>query len=156
MRLHGLLLALSCPLGIWAVPALAGTDSGFLSVNITLNKPGAVAAPSSSAAAGIRQSAGGWTPACVSETLSEQTNALVRVVCGTEQFVNITPQPGKVFLATLGGALRFYSGSGFAVRPTATLGGPAAAAHISPGTVTVLRIYNAKGSDGPLQMLVSF
>lgn len=156
MRLHGLLLALSCPLGIWAVPALAGTDSGFLSVNITLNKPGAVAAPSSSAAAGIRQSAGGWTPTCISETLSEQSNALVRVVCGSEQFVNITPLPGKVFLGTHGGALRYYFGSGFAGR-LADAG--ASAAHIpagSAGNVTVLRIYNASGLDAPLQMLVSF
>ena len=149
-------LVLGVSLLLAAATSFAGSAGGQFNVQITLNKPGAVAAPSSSAAASIRQSAGGWTPTCISETLSEQSNALVRVVCGSEQFVNIAPLPGKVFLGTHGGALRYYFGSGFAGR-LADVG--ASAAHIpagSAGNVTVLRIYNASGLDEPLQMLVSF
>ncbi|NMM05584.1 hypothetical protein [Polaromonas sp.] len=154
MRAPALLLAFSCALGSWAAPASAGTGSVFLDVNIILNKPGAVAAPASSAAAGIRLS-GGWSQVCISEALSEQANALVRVVCGEEQFVAITPLPGKAFFATHGAALRYYLDPGFAGKMVSALGGNSAT-HIGAGTVTVLPIYNASGADGPLEMLVSF
>lgn len=154
MRSCGLLLALSCVLASWSVSATGATGSALLNVNITLNKPGAVAAPASSAAAGARPT-GGWSPVCVSETLSEQANALVRVVCGAEQFVAITPLPGKAFLATHGAALRYYLDAGLAGKAASAPGGESAV-HIGAGTVTVLRIYNANGSDGPLEMLVSF
>lgn len=156
MRSRGLLLAFSCALGSWAVSATAGTGSALLNINITLNNPGAVAAPASSAAAGARPS-GGWSPVCVSETLSEQVNALVRVVCGAEQFVAITPLPGKAFLATHGAALRYHLDAGLTGKVASALGG--SAAQLGAGTaatVTVLRIYNTSGVDGPLEMLVSF
>lgn len=128
---------------LWASLAAAGTGSAFLSVSITLHNPSATESTAS----------GGSSAACVSETLSEQTNALVRVVCGTGQFVSITPLPGKAFLGTHGGAFRYTLGAGRL--STAQLSGEASP-YAGAGTVTALRIYNANGVDGPLEMLVSF
>lgn len=136
-------------IALFAGLAAAGTGSGFFNVSITLSNPGAVAPPSPGAP-GVSPS----QPAvCISETLSEQTNALVRVACGTGQFVSITPFPGKRFLGTHGGAFRYSTGAGmFSAALQSVAGNP----YIGTGTVTALRIYNANGSDGPLEMLVSF
>jgi hypothetical protein len=133
---------------LWAGLAAAGTDSAFLNVNITLHNPNAVApaTPGASPAPLTRPSV------CISETLSEQTNGMVRVVCGSGQFVSISPFPGKPFLGTHGGAFRYTLGAGGF---TGLLHGQATP-FTGAGTVTALRIYNANGSDGPLEMLVSF
>jgi hypothetical protein len=143
---HRACLALAA--GLWAGLAAAGTGSAFLNVSITLNDPNAVvpAAPGGSPVPVIRPSV------CISETLSEQTNGMVRVVCGTGQFVSISPFPGKPFLGTHGGAFRYTLGAGGF---TGLLAGYATP-YTGAGTVTALRIYNANGSDGPLEMLVSF
>lgn len=127
---------------------LAGTSAGLFSVSITLNKPGGVTV--TPAAQASRSVASG---VCISQTLSEQTNALVQIVCATEQFVSIAPVPGKRFLGTHGGAFRynFQSGASYSGISYGAL-----SAYIGAGTVTALRIYNANGSDGPLEMLVSF
>lgn len=154
MRPPGLMLAFTCVLGSWAVLASAATGSASFNVNITLNKPGATAASSSGVAAGIRSS-GGWSPACVSETQSEQVSALVRVVCAAQEFVNITPLTGDLFPGSYGGASRYYFAPGFVQRAAIAPGGEGAPP-LGAGNVTILRIYNAKAFDGPLQMLVSF
>lgn len=79
--------------------AVAGTSSSFLQVAITLNKPSATAPPlvTSSPSPEV----------CVSEALSAQTNAQVRVVCTTGRVVTIAAIPGRLFLGTHGGAFRY-------------------------------------------------
>jgi hypothetical protein len=118
-----------------AFATVAGAASTSFNVNITLS-----AAP---AISGI----------CVSQTLTEQANALVRVVCQTRQFVSITPRDGKPILGVHGGAFRYRLGMGSTL--PAVLASEAAP-YIGGGTVTALRVYNADGLDGPWEMLVSF
>jgi hypothetical protein len=130
--------------------ASAATGAAFLTVTINLNGPALVPAASSPQAtvapATNRQ-------ICVSQTLSEQNNALVQVTCATGQFVSITPIPGRPFLGTHGGAFRYRFDSG-----KSSGGGQSGQDNpfVGTGTVTALRIYNADGSGGPLEMLVSF
>ena len=128
----------------------AGNDAGLLTVSISLSKPGFVVPPGTGgSAAGVIQPAA----SCVSESLSAQNNALVRVVCATGQFVSIEPAPGKPFLGTHGGAFRFNMGAGTVTSlGSYNAGNP----YLGTGTITALRIYNANGIDGPLEMLVSF
>ncbi|MDB5966764.1 MAG: hypothetical protein JWQ72_3264 [Polaromonas sp.] len=144
------------PALIGVIPGLcaAATASGFLTVTISLDNPnGAIpaipatgATPAPVAAKTTSLAASG---VCISQTLSEQTNSMVQVACGNGQFVNISPIPGRPFLGTHGGAFRYnFSGltSAFGTDSPYTGG----------GTVTALRIYNANGRDGPLEVLVSF
>ena len=128
----------------------AGNNAGLLTVSISLSKPGFVVPPGTGgSAAGVIQPAA----SCVNESLSQQNNALVRVVCATGQFVSIEPAPGKPFLGTHGGAFRFNMGADtFTALGSSGFGNP----YLGAGTVTGLRIYNANGADGPLEMLVSF
>jgi len=135
--------------GLWTGLAAAGTSSAFMDVSITLNNPNAV----------VPSTRGGSAPglivrpaACLSETLNEQANAVVRVVCDMGQFVSIVPTPGKPFPGTYGGALRYTLGAG---RFTTGQQGQAMP-FFDAGTVTALRIYNASSSNRPLEMLVSF
>lgn len=139
---------LSAALSLWAGIAVAGTGSALLSVNIRLTNPNVIPpAPVAGSSTAV------LTDVCVSKTLSEQTNALVQVVCETGQFVSITPLPGKPFLGTHGGAFRYsFNGNKLSGGSLFSAGGP----NIGAGTVTALHIYNANGSDGPLEMLVSF
>jgi hypothetical protein len=90
---------------------------------------------------------------CVSRSLSDQTNATVRVVCETGQFVSISPTPGKPFFGTHGAAFRFS----FSSEQARSVGrNDESDPFVGFGTVTSLQIYNASGSDGPIEMLVSF
>lgn len=153
-------LWLSAVMSLWAGIAVAGTSSGLFTVTIRLNNPNAIQpAPATGASAAIAPApvTGGSvavaSDVCVSQTLSEQTNSLVQIVCKTGQFVSITPLPGKPFLGTHGGAFRYsFSGNRLAGGSMFDANG----ASIGAGTVTALRIYNANGTDGPLEMLVSF
>ncbi|MFI5444142.1 hypothetical protein [Polaromonas sp. UC242_47] len=145
-RTHPLWIALG--LALMANFCAAATSTGSFSVGITLTQAGSVT-PRTGGGSGASTIASG---VCISETLNERTNALVRVVCGTGQFVSITPFPGKPFLGTHGGAFRYDLGVGNASPATANSASPL----LGAGTVTALRIYNANGSDGPLEMLVSF
>ena len=117
-----------------ATACIAGSGAGQFGVIIVLNPP---------SQSGV----------CVSQTSSEQTNALVRIVCTTGQYVSIIPIPGKPFLATHGGAFRYNLQGG---QYSTVLPAGANSFYPGAGTVTALRIYNANGSDGPLEMLVSF
>lgn len=127
-----LLLALS------ASTSSAGGKSGRFDVKITL-QDGAAAV--------------GGNTICVSESLSAQTNAVVRVACQTGQFVDISPQPGRPFAGVHGGAFRFAFGPGHWVE--ASLAGSADNL-LGTGTVTAMRIYRVDEDNGPLEMLVSF
>jgi len=90
---------------------------------------------------------------CTSQTFSDATNATVRVLCSTGQFVSIEPIPGRPFAGTHGGAYRYNFGPSH--RLSVGLG-DSAQLYIGTGTVTALRIMNLQGSEAPLEMLVSF
>jgi hypothetical protein len=131
--------------GLWAGAAMAGSAPAFLNVSITLRSANTV----------VPGVTGGFrTPiplpsACTSATLTEQANAVVRVVCATSQFVSIAPLSGKPFPGTHDGAFRYNLGTGATGNATTTT-------TTGASTVTGLRIYNAHGSAGPLEMLVRF
>lgn len=116
-----------------ASPAFALGDGAALRVTVSLNGP--------------------QEPRlCVSQSLSEDTHAEVRVVCQTGQFVAIEPAPGKPFAGSHGSAYRFHL-------PFTVVGGALVAnadPYLGAGTITALRVYNVNGGDGPLEMLVSF
>ncbi|WP_139237339.1 hypothetical protein [Polaromonas sp. YR568] len=132
-------------LGGLSTQAGAGSATGSFNVNINLMVP---ASPNS----GL-----GQVPAtsgfCTSESLSQASNALVTVVCGTGQFVSIRPMPGKPFTGTHGGAFRYIFGPGMAA-------GPSTNSQLNPyvgtGTVTSLRVLDISGQEGILEFLVSF
>ena len=95
---------------------------------------------------------------CISQSLSEQTNAVVRVLCGTSQFVSISPSPSRRFLGTHGGAFNYVLSPGKTGSDPLSDGISALSKDFYPGTgtVTALRIYNVDGSDGPLEVLLTF
>ena len=94
---------------------------------------------------------------CISETLSERTNALVRVVCGTGQFVSITANPNSRFLGSHGGAFRFVLNPVNTNSDSQFVGqGRANDFYPGTGTVTAWRIYNVNDSEGPLEVLLTF
>lgn len=116
-----------------ASPALALGDGAAFRVTVALNAPQ-------------------QPRLCVSQSLSDDTHAEVRVVCQTGQFVAIEPAPGKPFVGTHGSAYRFHL-------PFTVLGGMLvgnADPYLGAGTITALRVYNVNGGDGPIEMLVSF
>jgi hypothetical protein len=90
---------------------------------------------------------------CVSQALSEKTQAEVKVVCNGGEFVQIEASPDKPFVGTHGAAHRFYMPSN--ALPSGVLMANAGA-YLGSGTVTSLRVYNIHGDDGPLEMLVTF
>lgn len=99
---------------------------------------------------------------CISSSLSQQTNALVRVTCQGNEFVNIEARPGQAFVGTHGGAHRFalyrYGFSG--TRPERTDGfigiQNAVDDWTGSGTITGLRVLNLTERDERLELLVSF
>jgi hypothetical protein len=119
-------------------PAVAGTASGTLGVNINLKPPpGAVG-----------------TGLCISSTLSAQTNALVQVVCASNQFVSIEARPGRPFVGTHGGAHRFVFSPGTVI-PFDLLY-RSDISDISSGTITALRVFNLQRYKDRLELMVSF
>lgn len=118
----------------------AGSASGTFGVSITLSSGG---------------NAAGGVPAngvCVSETLSEQNGAIVRVACESGQFVSISPIPGGRFVGTHGGAYSYLFGS--------TLRGVNVAGYgefaNGTGSVASYRIFGVTEVEGRLDLLVSF
>src|SRR5258706_11884961 len=79
------------------LPVIAGSSTGNVPVDITLAMPGA----------------GGPAETCISQSLSDETGALVRVTCPGGVFVSISPQPGARFIGTHGGAYSYYFGTAF-------------------------------------------
>lgn len=135
--------------GLLASASFAQTSTGILSVSITLFNPGFLL---------FLPDAPGAVPvlgpgACISETLGRQAQALVRVACGSGQFVSITPMPGKPFLGTHGGAFRYHIDVGAA---STVLPADADSFYRDMGTVTALRVFNANDPDGFLELLVRF
>ena len=125
----------------------AGTRSGTFTVNICLKSGGDCVAPSPAAPADPATPPG----VCTSDTLSERTGAVVRVVCATGQFVSIAPLPGGPVLGTQGSAYTYFFGSSFgSLQHT---GGELAT---GGGTIASFRIFNVTEIEGPVEMLVSF
>ena len=135
----------------------ATTSAGQFSINITLTATNIGSGSSPGASAGINTAVQSPPGVCISQTLSEQTNAVVRVVCGTGQFVSITANPGKRFLGVNGGAYRFVLSSGSTgTGPQSGSLGLSNDFYPGIGTVTAWRVYNVDGSDSPLEVLLTF
>jgi hypothetical protein len=123
----------------------AGVNTRGVTVNVCLRSGADCAAPAS---APVAASSG----VCTSDTLSESTGAVVRVVCATGQFVSIGPRPGGRFIGTQGGAYTYFFGPSFGAIQRSTSGELAT----GTGTITSFRIYNVTEIEVPLEMLVSF
>lgn len=123
---------------IAASSCIAGAGSSDVSVNITL-ATGTVAPPEAS---GV----------CVSQTLSEQNGAVVRVVCESGQFVSISPLPGGRFVGSHGGAYSFHFGSSYRAVNVAGFGEFAHGA----ASAAAFRVYGVTESSGRFDLLVSF
>jgi hypothetical protein len=93
------------------------------------------------------------TGICISSSLSQQTNALVKVTCQGGQFVSIEPREGRPFVGTHGGAFRFHF-SGQNAIPSFLRG--ESDPFMGQGTITALRVLNLTERDERLELLVSF
>lgn len=86
---------------------------------------------------------------CVSQLLSDLTQAEVKVFCPTGQFVQIEADPRKPFVGTHGGAHRFNI-------PSGSLPSGVMIAQADPllgsGTVASLRVTNLQGDTTPLEV----
>ena len=132
-------------LGVTALGAasvcVAQATGGVFGVNISLNNAGSIP-PSEGNSSGV----------CISQTLTEQNNAVVRVVCESGQFVSISPRPGGRFVGSHGGAYNFYFGSSYR---SVNVAGYGEFAH-GAGSVAAFRVFGVTESDGRLDMLVEF
>lgn len=121
-------LRLLCLLVAPAVPAaMAGEVTSHVVVHLTLNQ------------------------ICVSASLSQATQAEVKIFCPTGQFVQIEAAPDKPFLGTHGAAFRFNLPAnalpaGVVVTNTDPL--------LGSGTIASLRITNLQESEVSLQDLL--
>ena len=123
--LVGLGLALEC---------LAGNTSGAFSVTVSVSAAGS----SPTLPAGV----------CLSQSLSQESGAIVTVVCNSGQFVNISPIPGARFVGTHGGAYTYSFGSSF--------GSGAGDLGAGTGSIASFRVFGVTESEGRLDLLVSF
>lgn len=96
---------------------------------------------------------------CINQTLSEQTGALVRVVCQSGNFVRIDPDPNRPFVGTHGGAFRYAfmaAGAGSdAPVAAADLAGDASM-FAGAGTITGLHVYDDGGGDEQLEIQITY
>lgn len=127
-----------------AAVSYGAASEGQLSVHITLSNSTADTAQLS--APGV----------CISQTLSLQTNALVRVVCGNGQFVSISTNPNARFLGTHGGAFRYAFSSSSSFGTNSGLQGQWENFYPGTGTVTAMHVHNVAGTDSPIEILLTF
>jgi len=127
------------------VSGAAGLRSGSFTVNICLKSGADCVAPSPAAPAAS-------SSVCTSDTLSERTGAVVRVVCASGQFLSIAPRPGGRFIDSHGGTYTYSFGPSFGALYRASSG------EFTQGTGTVasFSIFNVTEIEGPVEMLVSF
>lgn len=140
-----ILIALA--LGALAAPGGAATVGGTFDVGITLTMPGGP--PPSGGGTPTAQSGG----ICVSQSLSDATGAIVRVVCTSGEFVSIEANPSGPFVGVHGGAFRHYFANGVPA-DLRFLGGTDP--WIGPGTVTSIRVKYLEDLDGIVEMQVGF
>lgn len=124
----------------FASSCAAGESSSAFGIDITLMS--GVAAASGPAGSGV----------CVSQSLSEQNGARVRVVCDSGEFVSISAIPGARFVGTHGGAYTTYFGSSYR---GANIAGHGEFANVA-GTFASFRVFGVTESEGRLDLLVSF
>ena len=139
-------------LGAFAAPSGAASASASFDVGITLTMPGGPP-PSGGGTPGggsITAQTGG---ACVSQSLSDATGAIVRVVCTSGQFVSIEANPNGPFLGVHGGAFRYYFANGIPA-DLRFLG--SSDPWIGAGTVTSIRVKYLEDLDGIIEMQVGF
>ena len=147
-----LLLALA--LGAFAAPGSAATTGATFDVGIMLSSPGT---PPSGGGGTPPSGGGGGTAGspdfCVSQSLSDATGAVVRVVCKSGQFVSIEANPSGPFLGVHGGAFRYYFANGLPAH-LRFLGD--SNPWVGPGTVTSIRVKYLEDLDGIVEMQVGF
>ena len=116
-----------------ALECFAGASVEAVRVNITLTNPA------------------GETTLCTSQSLSDGTGAVVKVLCSNGQFVSISPRPGAPFAGVHGGAFTYYFSPASSLRsePLSATG-----PYQGVGTVTEYRVYS--GDDRFIDVLVSF
>lgn len=131
LRSARLLLALAAL--SFSFDCAAGLGSQNFRVNIDVNDPA------------------GKSALCVSQTLSQQTGAVVQVLCSTGQFVSIGPRPGAPFAGVHGGAFSYY----FSPTPDFQLESSRSVMQ-GAGTVTEYRVYSRGQYDRFIDILVSF
>lgn len=143
--------------------AQAGRSSSSFSVLLTLANPGtltlAVVNPAALASSPPRPGVGslpgnGYARSlCVGATVEASTEATVRVVCSSGEYVAIAPTAKASYLGALGEVYhtRFGPGAG---------GRPAWAARLHPGllvgTGATYQVQRMPDWDDPLQLVVSF
>jgi hypothetical protein len=137
---------LKAALGFAALAAasacFAGSTSGVFGVNISL----------STGASGSSSPGANGSGVCISQTLSEENRAVVRVTCNPGYFVSISPIPGARFSGSHGGAYSFYFGSSYR---SVNVAGYGEFAH-GAGSVAAYRVFGVTESEGRLDMLVVF
>lgn len=93
---------------------------------------------------------------CISSVASQQTGAVVRVVCSSGQVVSIEAAPGTPVIAGVhGGAFRYSFGAGSLLTPGGALL-DSELGFVGLGTVTALRVADLSGRRERLEFLVSF
>lgn len=125
-----------------ASASVAGSASGTFGVNISLYTPSGSSSGGGSNSSGV----------CISQSLTEQNNAIVRVVCQSGQFVSISPIAGGRFVGSHGGAYSFYFGSSYRA---VNIAGYGEFAH-GAGSAAAYRVFGLTESEGRLDMLVVF
>jgi hypothetical protein len=132
--------ALATALLTSVVVARAGQAGVSFKVNIQLTTP---------------QSAAQQAGVCTSSVASQQTGAVVRVVCSAGQVVSIEAAPGTPAIAGVhGGAFRYSFGAGSLLAPGTAL--ESELGFVGLGTVTALRVADLSGRRERLEFLVSF
>jgi len=144
-----LAVCLLAALAVASLPAVGGSGSSTVPVNITLGT--GITPPMPQPPITPPPPASG---VCTSASLSESTGALVRVVCSNGQFVSISPQPGAPFVGTHGGAYEFYWPAGTESFESALAGGSSVISR--SGRVTSFRVYSIEHIGDRLDVLVSF
>jgi hypothetical protein len=93
------------------------------------------------------------TGLCISQSLSQQTNATVTVTCRDREFVSIEATARRAYGFTHGGAYRFVMPSGYFSIGQLWRDHPQG---VGIGTVTALRVMQLQDVDDRLELLVSF
>jgi len=115
----------------WAVPAWSGAAQASFAVQIRLDN----------------------SSYCVSQVISGPGNAVVTVVCDSDQFVSISTQPGKSFYDTRGGAYFLWAED---PQKRNLMNSENAAWRSGYGTSTSMRIFFNDDLQELREMLVTF
>ncbi len=95
---------------------------------------------------------------CTSQSQSNQSNAVVQVMCATGEFVSIEPDPSKPFTGTNGAAFRYQVAAGSRQSDQNTdSGGRGTGFTAGNGsTVTGWRTFQSTDLTDPLALVITF